>query len=103
MSSRHGYLGLTYDAGGETIKDMQNSTGCKINVSTPSGADISREIGLIGTRQAIESAKRAIWDKVGTVVNEPCIVNARDILSQKLPLTTRLAREAGRTTRHAVW
>lgn len=81
---------------------MQNNTGCKINVSTPSGADISREIGLIGTRQAIESAKRAIWDKVGTVVNEPYIVK-RETLPSNLPLTARAAREAGRTTRHAVW
>lgn len=59
---------LKENAGGETIKDMQNSTGCKINVSPPSGADINREIGLIGTRMAIEAAKRAIWDKVNTVV-----------------------------------
>lgn len=50
---------------------MQNSTGCKINVSQASGADIEREIGLVGTRQAIEDAKRAIWDKVDTVVSGP--------------------------------
>lgn len=55
--------------GGETIKSMQSDTGCKINVSQASGADIEREIGLVGTRQAIEDAKRAIWDKVDQVVS----------------------------------
>lgn len=49
---------------------MQNSTGCKINVTQAGpGEDIEREIGLVGTRQAIEAAKRAIWDKVDTVVS----------------------------------
>lgn len=57
--------------GGETIKEMQNSTGCKINVSQASGADIEREIGLVGTRQSIEDAKQAIWEKVDTVVSAP--------------------------------
>jgi hypothetical protein len=48
---------------------MQSETGCKINVSQASGADIEREIGLVGTRQAIEDAKRAIWEKVDQVVS----------------------------------
>ncbi|OJD31791.1 kh domain-containing protein [Diplodia corticola] len=60
-------VGMIIGKGGETIKEMQNSTGCKINVSQASGADIEREIGLVGTRQAIEDAKGAIWDKVDTV------------------------------------
>ncbi len=56
-------------AGGETIKDMQNMTGCKINVSQSSSPhDAEREIGLIGSRDAIEQAKRAIEDKVDVVV-----------------------------------
>lgn len=55
--------------GGETIKSMQSETGCKINVSQASGADIEREIGLVGTRQAIDDAKRAIWEKVDQVVS----------------------------------
>lgn len=48
---------------------MQSETGCKINVSQASGADIEREIGLVGTRQAIDDAKQAIWDKVDQVVS----------------------------------
>ncbi|KAK7525284.1 uncharacterized protein IWZ02DRAFT_489617 [Phyllosticta citriasiana] len=60
-------VGMIIGKGGETIKEMQNSTGCKINVSQASGADIEREIGLVGTRQAIEDAKQAIWEKVDTV------------------------------------
>ncbi|KAJ4374707.1 hypothetical protein N0V85_009049 [Neurospora sp. IMI 360204] len=51
--------------GGETIREMQNTTGCKINVSQSSGAgETEREIGLVGTREAINRAKRAIEDKV---------------------------------------
>lgn len=57
-------VGMIIGKGGETIRDMQNSTGCKINVSPASGRDIQREIGLIGTRHAIEAAKRAILAKV---------------------------------------
>lgn len=54
--------------GGETIRDMQNQTGCKINVSQTVGANESeREIGLIGSLQAIEMAKLAIEDKVEAV------------------------------------
>lgn len=48
---------------------MQNVTGCKINVSQPSGRDIEREIGLIGSRSAIEYAKHAIMEKVRAVVS----------------------------------
>jgi far upstream element-binding protein len=59
---------LINDTGGETIKDMQNQTGCKINVSPASGRDIQREIGLIGSRNAIDAAKRAIMSKVDAVV-----------------------------------
>ncbi|KAF1836891.1 hypothetical protein BDW02DRAFT_203245 [Decorospora gaudefroyi] len=60
-------VGMIIGKGGETIKSMQSETGCKINVSQASGADIEREIGLVGTRQAIEDAKRAIWEKVDQV------------------------------------
>ncbi|KAL9576397.1 MAG: hypothetical protein Q9212_007130 [Teloschistes hypoglaucus] len=61
-------VGMIIGKGGETIKDMQQATGCKINVSQPNGRDIERDIGLVGTRGAIEAAKRAIMDKVHTVV-----------------------------------
>jgi len=56
--------------GGESIRDMQNQTGCKINVAPASGRDIEREIGLIGSRHAIDAAKRAIMEKVDTVVSD---------------------------------
>lgn len=48
---------------------MQATTGCKINVAPASGQDFQREIGLVGTRVAIEQAKRAITDKVTAVVS----------------------------------
>lgn len=49
---------------------MQNATGCKINVTPASGRDIEREIGLIGSRDSIEGAKNAIWEKVRSVVRQ---------------------------------
>jgi far upstream element-binding protein len=61
-------VGMIIGKGGETIREMQNATGCKINVSQASGPDVEREIGLVGNRQAIEAAKRAIQEKVDTVV-----------------------------------
>lgn len=61
-------VGMIIGKGGESIKDMQNLTGCKINVSQASGRDIEREIGLVApNRQAIDAAKRAIMEKVDAV------------------------------------
>lgn len=60
-------VGMIIGKGGETIREMQDRTACKINVSPASGRDIEREIGLIGTRSAIEAAKRAILEKVDAV------------------------------------
>ncbi|KAL2019759.1 hypothetical protein VTK56DRAFT_9203 [Thermocarpiscus australiensis] len=58
-------VGMIIGKGGETIRDMQNMTGCKINVSQSSGpGEVEREIGLVGSRDAIARAKRAIEDKV---------------------------------------
>jgi far upstream element-binding protein len=63
-------VGMIIGKGGETIKDMQNTTGCKINVSPSSGpGEVEREIGLVGSRDSIEQAKRAIEDKVDAVVS----------------------------------
>jgi len=62
-------VGMIIGKGGETIKDMQSTTGCKINVSPATGGpDKDREIGLVGSRDAIAAARRAIEDKVEAVV-----------------------------------
>ncbi|KAK4966529.1 hypothetical protein LTR66_012026 [Elasticomyces elasticus] len=60
-------VGMIIGKGGETIKEMQNSTGCKINVNQPHSPDSEREISLVGTAEAIDRAKRAIWEKVDAV------------------------------------
>ncbi|KAI9664348.1 MAG: hypothetical protein M1831_002281 [Alyxoria varia] len=60
-------VGMIIGKGGETIKDMQSTSGAKINVSPPAGADIERHIEVIGTHAQIDNAKRLIWDKVQTV------------------------------------
>jgi len=65
-------VGMIIGKGGETIKDMQNQTGCKINVNQPVQPDIERQIDLVGHRGAVEAAKRVIWEKVDTVVSPPC-------------------------------
>jgi far upstream element-binding protein len=63
-------VGMIIGKGGETIKDIQSTTGCKINVSPKSGPDeVEREIGLVGSRDAIAAAKRAIQVKVDAVVS----------------------------------
>ncbi|GAB7342331.1 hypothetical protein MBLNU457_g0557t1 [Dothideomycetes sp. NU457] len=60
-------VGMIIGKGGETIKQMQNHTGCKINVNQPQQPDIQRKIDLVGSRSAIEAAKRVIDEKVDTV------------------------------------
>ncbi|KAK8929962.1 hypothetical protein H634G_01462 [Metarhizium anisopliae BRIP 53293] len=61
-------VGMIIGKGGETIRDMQNTTGCKINVAQSSGpGETQREIALIGTRDSIARAKLAIDEKVDAV------------------------------------
>ncbi|KAK6955025.1 hypothetical protein Daesc_002655 [Daldinia eschscholtzii] len=60
-------VGMIIGRGGETIREMQNTTGCKINVTASVPGQSEREIGLIGSRDAINRAKRAIEDKVEAV------------------------------------
>lgn len=78
-------VGMIIGKGGETIKDMQQTTGCKINVSQPNGRDVERDIGLVGSRGAIEAAKRAIMEKVHAVgeKNRPSQQNFRDQRDQR--------------------
>lgn len=67
-------VGMIIGKGGETIREMQNSTGCKINVSQqPQPGQSDREIELVGSRDAIDRAKQAIEDKVEAVVGTPII------------------------------
>ncbi|WPH04159.1 Hypothetical protein R9X50_00704600 [Acrodontium crateriforme] len=60
-------VGMIIGKGGETIKDMQRSTGCKINVNQPERPDINRKIDLSGSASALAEAERIIWEKVRTV------------------------------------
>lgn len=62
-------VGMIIGKGGETIREMQNMTGCKINVSQSSGpGEVEREIDLVGSRDSIARAKRAIEEKVDAAV-----------------------------------
>ncbi|CAK1354143.1 RNA-binding protein Nova-1 [Cercospora beticola] len=60
-------VGMIIGKGGETIKDMQRTSGCKINVNQPQPPDVHRNIDLAGTARAMEEAERIIWEKVETV------------------------------------
>lgn len=60
-------VGMIIGKGGETIKDLQRTSGCKINVHQPKAPDHNRDIDLEGTPQAMEEAERVIWEKVDTV------------------------------------
>lgn len=64
-------VGMIIGKGGETIREMQNSTGCKINVAQSTNpGETQREIALIGTRDSIARAKQAIDEKVDAVVSD---------------------------------
>lgn len=60
-------VGMIIGKGGETIKDLQRNSGCKINVHQPSPPDINRDIDLEGAPHQMEEAERVIWEKVETV------------------------------------
>ena len=60
-------VGMIIGKGGETIKEMQKTTGCKINVNQPAGRDVTRKIDLAGTSRSMAEAERVIWEKVDTV------------------------------------
>lgn len=71
------------NTGGETIKEMQSSTGCRINVSSQFNQnDPEREIALAGTRDAINRARQAIEEKV-----EASVITTPHLFSRK-PLTS---------------
>ena len=60
-------VGMIIGKGGETIKDMQKTTNCKINVNQPKPPDQYRNIDLAGSSKAMADAERTIWEKVETV------------------------------------
>lgn len=62
-------VGMIIGKSGQSIKELQQQTSCKVNVNQPDGQDFERQIDLVGTRAAIEAAKMAIYDKVDTVVS----------------------------------
>ncbi|OJD17324.1 hypothetical protein AJ78_02562 [Emergomyces pasteurianus Ep9510] len=57
-------VGMIIGKGGDTIKEMQAVTGCRINIQSPVGRDAEREVTLVGSRGAIEEAKRMIMEKI---------------------------------------
>ncbi|KAI9833376.1 MAG: hypothetical protein M1826_007474 [Phylliscum demangeonii] len=61
-------VGMIIGKGGETIKVMQIATGCRINVSHQTGSyEPEREVGLVGSREAVDRAKAAIEEKIDLV------------------------------------
>ncbi|KAL7266997.1 hypothetical protein RUND412_010431 [Rhizina undulata] len=65
-------VGMIIGKGGETIKEMQSSTGCRINVSSQfNQGDPEREISLAGNRDAIMRARQVIEEKVEASQNKP--------------------------------
>ncbi|KKA26178.1 hypothetical protein TD95_003755 [Thielaviopsis punctulata] len=59
-------VGMIIGKKGETIREIQANSGCKINITqgAPNGDDSQRSIGLIGTPDAIRQAKGAISDRI---------------------------------------
>jgi far upstream element-binding protein len=93
-------VGMIIGKGGETIKEMQSTTGCKINVSPSSGpGEVEREIGLVGSRDAINAAKRAIEDKVDAVVSSPAYFVSRVVRANIMQQQKNAAAGGGGTGR----
>ncbi|EEP80256.1 predicted protein [Uncinocarpus reesii 1704] len=57
-------VGMIIGKGGDTIKEMQTATGCKVNILPAVGRDTDREVVMIGSRQSIDQMKRNILEKV---------------------------------------
>lgn len=65
-------VGMIIGKRGDTIREIQNLSGCKINVAQSSGdGEVEREIALIGTADSVSRAKVAIDEKVDAVVSVP--------------------------------
>ena len=83
--------------GGEAVREMQEVTNCKINVSQPSGRDIEREIELIGFNSSIQQAEAAIWEKVRAVVCFTLVPHPRSTLTpcsrKRMPASAAHLRE----------
>lgn len=63
-------VGMIIGKRGDTIREIQNMTGCKINVAQSSGeGEVEREIALIGTMDSVNRAKMAIDEKVDALVS----------------------------------
>ncbi len=61
-------VGMIIGKGGETVKEMQHNTQCKINVSSQySPSDPTRDITLSGSPETIRRAKEAIQEKIEAV------------------------------------
>jgi transcription antitermination factor NusA-like protein len=60
-------VGMIIGKGGETIKELQKTSGCKINVNQPHPPDVTRDIDLAGTARSMAEAERTIWEKVEVV------------------------------------
>lgn len=83
-------VGMIIGKGGETIREMQNVTGCKINVSQqPQPGQSEREIELVGTRDSINQAKAAIEEKVEAVVSTLIIAFLSDRMLMYCPRSRR--------------
>ena len=60
-------VGMIIGKGGETIKELQRTSGCKINVNSPKPPDKFRNIDLAGSSRSMAEAEKVIWEKVRTV------------------------------------
>ena len=75
-------VGMIIGKGGETIREMQTTTGCKINVAQSSGpGEVERKIELIGSRDSIAQAKAAIDEKVDAVVGTSFRILVKRVLT----------------------
>ncbi|KAI5301357.1 hypothetical protein KEM55_002264 [Ascosphaera atra] len=57
-------VGLIIGKGGETIRDIQNMSQCRVNIQRSADRNAEREVTLTGPRSAIDAAKGIIQEKI---------------------------------------
>lgn len=78
----HTKTGLVIGKGGNTLRELQDKTGTKLQVAAWSGVSDSRLIQIRGTQAQVEHAKMCISEKTGIPVEQmPSMANQASVFA----------------------